>query len=97
MSNTITPNKYISTGLDYANGETAFMYTDSIASTVENSTAVNFWSYDLPTKKLTVRYKSSPMFYCYEGVPIQVIFALMLADSLGAFIAKEVKPNYSVA
>ena len=97
MTNTITPNQHIATGLDYANGETAFMYTNSIASTVVNSTAVDFWSYDPSTKDLAVRYKSSPTFYRYEDVPFHVIFALMLADSLGAFIAKEVKPYYSVA
>lgn len=46
---------------------------------------------------LVVQYKNSDTFYRYEGVPFTAMFALMSADSLGAFIAREIKPNYSVA
>jgi len=84
--------------LTYANGETAYFYEGNILSSItKNSTAIQFWYYDLTTTKLVVQYKSSETFYHYEGVPFQVIFDLLLADSLGQFIAKVVKPNYSVA
>lgn len=85
--------------LAYANGEHAFFIMEGkfLASMPQESSAIKFWSYDLANGDLTVQYKSSLTFYKYEGVPFQVIFDLMLADSLGHFIAKVVKPNYSVA
>ena len=85
--------------LTYANGETACFIMDGkyLSSVVRNSTAIQFWYYDLNANKLVVQYKSSETYYHYEGVPFQVVFDLMLADSLGHFIAKVVKPNYSVA
>jgi hypothetical protein len=97
MSNTIT--KRDTDCLAYSNNEHAFFIIEGayLASSPKNSSAVQFWSYDIANGTLTVQYKSSPTFYRYESVPFQVIFDLMLADSLGQFIAKVVKPNYSVA
>lgn len=99
MTTTTAITKKTDDCLAYANGEHAFfMYEGSILSSMpKNSTAIKFWYYDLNDKKLVVQYKSSDTFYHYEGVPFQVVFDLMLADSLGQFIAKVVKPNYSVA
>ena len=93
---TITKDKDLIT---YANGEWAHFQRDGkvLASCPNNSSAVQFWYYDLAEQKLVVQYKSSETFYHYEGVPFNVVFDLMLADSLGHFIAKVVKPNYSVA
>ena len=93
---TITKDRDLIT---YANGEWAHFQKDGtiLASLPHNSTAIEFWYYNLADQELVVQYKSSETFYHYEGVPFSVIFDLMLADSLGAFIAKEVKPNYSVA
>lgn len=98
MSNT-TITKKNTNCLGYANEENAFFIEEGkfLASLPQNSSAINFWTYELKTGELTVQYKSSETFYKYEGVPFQVIFDLMLADSLGQFVAKVVKPNYSVA
>jgi hypothetical protein len=83
----------------YANRESAYFQQDGkiLASLPDNSTAIEFWYYDLTSNQLVVQYRKSETYYRYEGVPFQVVFDLMLADSLGSFIAKEVKPNYSVA
>lgn len=99
MSNATTITKTAEDSLTYANGENAYFIMDGkyLSSVTKNSTAIGFWYYDLNAKKLVVQYKSSDTYYHYEGVPFQVIFDLMLADSLGHFIAKVVKPNYSVA
>jgi len=85
--------------ITYANGESAYFQQGGkiLASLPSNSSAIEFWYYELTTNELTVQYKSTPTYYKYEGVPFNVVFDLMLADSLGSFIAKEVKPNYSVA
>lgn len=100
MNNTSTIRQSPSTGsplIDYANQEMAVVENDSISSIPKNSTAIQFWSYTIKTSELAVQYKSSKTAYRYEGVPFSTIFALMWADSLGAFIAKEIKPNFSVA
>lgn len=93
---TITKDKDLIT---YANGEWAHFQRNGtvLASCPNNSSAVQFWYYNLAEQELVVQYKKSETFYHYENVPFSVIFDLMLADSLGAFIAKEVKPKYSVA
>jgi hypothetical protein len=83
--------------LTYANDEWAWITDDLVSSSPRNSTAVGFWYYDVKAKSLVVQYKSSKTFYRYEGVPFATMFALMSADSLGAFIAREIKPNFSVA
>ena len=98
MNNTITyENTSVGQCLTYANGEWAWILGDSIACTVKNSSAIEYWSYDTVRNELLVKYKSSPTGYTYYGVPFATMFALMSADSLGAFIAKEIKPNFSVA
>ena len=98
MSNTLTYDKTSHGNLiTYANNEWAWVQDDNISSCTRHSTAISFWVYYPKSGKLAVQYKSSPTFYHYEGVPFSVMFALMSADSLGNFIAKEVKPNYSVA
>jgi hypothetical protein len=85
--------------LTYANGEWAHFFLDGalLSSCPSNSSAIQFWSYDIRNGEFVVQYKKSDTFYRYEAVPFKVIFDLMLAESLGAFIAKEIKPNYSVA
>jgi hypothetical protein len=101
MSNTSTirQSTYIKGDIyiDYANDETAVVGQDRISSLPKNSSAIEYWNYNTKTNGLCVQYKSSDTFYWYEGVPFVTIFALMNADSLGAFIAKEIKPNFSVA
>jgi hypothetical protein len=87
----------VSKGLSYANKEMAWFSTDTIASSTMHSSAIAFWSYNVVSKEFVVKYRSSDKYYTYEGVPHSLIFDMMFADSLGAFIAKEIKPTYSVA
>jgi hypothetical protein len=83
-------------GLWYANGEMAILEGDEIRSFCLKSSAIRWWSYNVVTKNLTVKYHSGEKYYKYEGVPYSIIIEMMFADSLGAFIAKTIKPNYSV-
>lgn len=99
MSNTATFRKSLTgkfTYIDYANGEWAMVGKTSIWSRPDHSTAIAEWAYYPASQTLTVMYKNGDTRYRYEGVPMSVIFSMMTADSLGAFIAREVKPNYSV-
>lgn len=93
----IYENSTIGDCLTYANDEWAWVSGDYIASSPMHSSAIRFWKYEVVTKVLVVKYKNSDTFYTYEGVPFPTMFALMSADSLGAFIAREIKPNFSVA
>jgi hypothetical protein len=100
MSNTSTIRQSTYTGdtfIDYANKEMAVIDDRRISSVAIHSSAIYYWSYDIVSNELVVQYKSSDTYYHYVGVPFSTIFALMNADSLGAFIAKEIKPNFSVA
>lgn len=90
-------NSVIGKGLNYANGEMAWITGDNVRSSSQYSTAIQYWDYNVVTKNFVVKYKSGEKFYTYEGVPYSVIIEMMFADSLGAFIAKEIKPNYSVS
>jgi len=46
---------------------------------------------------LYVTFTSSPdSCYCYEGVTFRQMVQLLNADSVGSFIAKEIKPNHEV-
>lgn len=80
----------------YANGETAVVRKDNISSCTDYSEAIQYWCYDVKYETLVVQYRNSDNFYRYDAVPYTVIFALMTADSLGAYIAKEIKPNHQV-
>lgn len=83
--------------LTYANGETAFVRDNRITSSPEDSTAIYWWMYDVDTKELWVRYQNSTTYYVYAGVPFFTVFAMLSADSLGAFVAKEIKPNFGMS
>ena len=82
--------------IPYANGEKAFVRSHRIASVPNNSTAIRYWSYKPEKQTLTVQYANGDKFYDYEGVPFSAVYAMMLADSLGNFIAKNIKPFYTV-
>jgi hypothetical protein len=99
MSNTATFRKSLKgkfTYIDYANGECAYVTSRNIWSQPDHSSAIDEWTYRPVNQTLEVVYKNNPTQYIYEGVPMSVIFSMMTADSLGVFIAKEVKPKYSV-
>lgn len=85
-------------GFAYTNGEKAYWLTNgNLACNPTYSTAIEHWNYNPNDMTLGVIYVGSTAFYRYEGVPMRVIFDLMLAKSLGSFIANVVKPVYSVA
>ena len=99
MRNTATFRKSLSgkfTYIEYANGEFAHVGKKNIWSLPDHSSAIGEWTYSPAKQTLEVVYKSNTTRYTYEGVPMSVVFSMMTADSLGAFIAKEVKPHYSV-
>lgn len=94
---TITPlSTDTAKGLLYANQEMAWFSDERIGSSVLHSSAIAYWSYNPSSKELAVKYLSSDTHYIYEQVPYSVIFDMMFADSLGAFIAKSIKPLYSI-
>lgn len=79
----------------YANGETAmFVGPRVLGDHPHNSSAIKFWCYDFEAERLTVLYHGGVNFYDYETVPASTLFAMLAADSLGSFIAREVKPNF---
>jgi len=96
MSNTLTYDTDTNPCVTYANNEWAFVREEHISSSTKYSTAIDWWRYGVKSNILTVKYKNSETFYDYEGVPFTAMFALMSADSLGAFIAKEIKPIYGL-
>jgi len=77
-----------------ASGDNAFQNGERIGSFATESKSVEYWSYDAEQKELTVQYKSSKAFYIYASVPFSTLFGLLTAESIGSFVAKEVKPNY---
>lgn len=96
---TITHDTTTQKGIDYigyANGEIAMATATAISSCPKYSEAIAYWDYNVADKMLVVRYMSSSRFYYYKEVPYTVIFGLLTADSIGAYIAKEIKPNYEM-
>lgn len=99
MSNTATIQPAVTgkfTYITYANNECAIVAKAFIYSFPENSTAVAEWTYRPAEQTLSVIYKNGDTRYTYEGVPMSTVFAMLTAESLGAFIAREVKPNFGV-
>ena len=97
---TLTSNPTSVKGLEYigyANGETAIANSDSIWDCPKYSEAIAYWDYNVVSNVLAVKYKSNAdTYYQYEGVPFTEIFGLLMAESLGAYIAKVIKPRYGV-
>lgn len=77
-----------------ASGDSAFQNGEQIGSFATESKSVEYWNYDADRKELVIQYKSSTAFYIYESVPFSTLFGLLTAESIGSFVAKEVKPNY---
>jgi hypothetical protein len=99
MSNTATIRKShtgFTSVIEYANNETAMIGRTAITSYPLHSTAISYWHYNPATNELVVCYTDGDTYYTYEGVLMRTVFAMFTADSLGAFIATEVKPNHKV-
>ena len=48
------------------------------------------------SETLVVVYKGNEKKYFYEAVPAYKIFQMLASESLGAFIAKAIKPHHEV-
>jgi hypothetical protein len=99
MNKSLTSNPTAVKGLDYigyANGETAVANHNSIWDCPKYSEAIAYWDYNVVSNLLAVKYKNSDTYYNYEGVPFTAMFGLLMADSLGAYIATVIKPRYGV-
>lgn len=95
--NALRTTAFGTTIIPYSNNEQAMVNgRDSLFSFPDHSTAIEYWTYNPKTEVLTVQYKNNGTFYHYEDVPFHVVFAMLTADSLGAYVAKEIKPKYSV-
>lgn len=59
------------------------------------SSCINGISYEPSSKNLTVEYKSSRGTYIYTDVPEGVVESLRKADSLGSFVARQIKGKFN--
>lgn len=83
------------TVIHYGDGEMAFLRKDAISSVMSRSEAVAYWQWF--RGELTVQYQGSEAYYRYKGVSLATVFGLMNAESAGAFVATQIKPNHEVA
>ncbi len=60
------------------------------------SSSVAAIGYDERTRRLFVRFRTSPRIYVYSGVSSRVFAELERAGSTGRFVNAVVKPNYPV-
>ena len=60
------------------------------------SSAVYEWVYLANKGTLVVEYKGSTKEYFYEKVPANKVFQMLASESIGAFIAKAIKPHHEV-
>ena len=58
-----------------------------------SSSAVEQVHYDAAHERLDIRYTGGDL-YSYFGVPPETYRALLAADSAGAFVNREIKPNF---
>ena len=58
-----------------------------------NSSSINLLGYDEKSKTLRVQFKEGRM-YDYYGVPKSKYLSAFIAESMGAYINTEIKPNY---
>ena len=62
----------------------------------DNSSSISYWS--VWGAGLTVQFHGSPnTYYTYKGVPAILVTALIFAESIGSFIATEIKGKYECA
>lgn len=84
------------------NGDTYHYLYGVIIADTPSSSAIHGWTYvrDIHKREvglLRVRYNSNTdKDYLYYSVPMDVVTGLIFADSVGSFVAKEIKPKYSV-
>lgn len=66
-----------------------------LISFMPESSAVNYLTYMLADERLGVTF-SNGQTYFYEQVEFATVIQLLASDSVGAFIAKQIKPNHPV-
>lgn len=76
------------------NGDMVFIMQDNVFCAEVTSTSIQYWAYMPNSKRFTVQYRTSETYYTYVGVPFEVVHGLMTADSVGKYVATEIKPNY---
>jgi hypothetical protein len=61
------------------------------------STAISAFGYMPVTKSLLIVYKPEPkILYVYENVPEKIVYEFSKAESLGRYLAQEIKPKFQV-
>jgi hypothetical protein len=75
---------------------TFIVFDDGTLMGHPESSAVTEWHYLVHTATLVVEYKGSPKQYFYEEVPSYKVFQMLASESIGAFIAKAIKPHHQV-
>jgi hypothetical protein len=66
-------------------------------SSYPNSSSVYRWSYDTEFQKLLVTFQSNKdKTYLYDDVTTDTLVRLIVAPSVGSFIATVIKPNHTV-
>lgn len=59
------------------------------------SSNVESVGYDSETKTLGVKFKNNPKVYEYPGVPADTHAALMAAESVGSYFARNIKGKFA--
>jgi hypothetical protein len=72
------------------------VYDDGHLVSYPESSAIDLLHYMPNTETLVVIYKGSEKKYFYEAVPSYKIFQMLASESIGAFIAKAIKPHHEV-
>lgn len=81
--------------LDSDKGQILLSKHGRVSCLVKNSTSIRYWAWYRET--LTVEFVQSPdKFYFYQAVPYDRVIELLSADSVGSFVAREIKPNYEL-
>jgi hypothetical protein len=99
MNTTATAIQYQSTvhDLPMPQGNGTFtVYDDGVIVGYPESSAVKDWTYLTHTQTLVVTFTSSTKEYFYNDVPAYKVFQMLASESIGAFIAKAIKPHHEV-
>lgn len=72
------------------------VYEDGDIVGKTDSSAITEFHYITTKQVLIVTYKGSDKQYFYEEVPAYKIFQMLASESIGAFIAKAIKPHHQV-
>jgi hypothetical protein len=92
---TQTTNKPDVTGLETPKGRVWLWANGAVSCQVAESTSIKYWSWG--RNLLTVEFVQSPnKYYHYQGVPYSTVVELLNADSVGSFVARQIKPNYEL-